>query len=256
MQSEAKYLGKIEDLLKRVTRRKEKPSKVLTTRQVKHNYDQLIKKVVDSVSDSTFGYQTLAQDIVFKKIPQKSRMDFIKYAMEVGSREARSTVKEFETNDPNIIAEKFEINIEHSSESNVSGSLVIYSEYIKHRGKKSAIKIYYNSMAQLNKFIKNQNLQRILGIQNVIDIYISHELFHHIEEVRLGSVGKQVKVFTLKKGPVKIDSGVASLSEIAANTFAETLLDLSFSPKILDYITLLMYDEQRGRNYLKLLSRG
>jgi Mg/Co/Ni transporter MgtE len=81
----------------------------------------------------------------------------------------------------------------------------------------------------------------------VTDVLISHEIFHYLEEENKSEIFTRTKKILLWKiGPLKNESTINALSEIAAMAFCRELCELELSPFALDVFLYYGYDQERA----------
>lgn len=211
-------------------------------RSVKDVIEQIVRIDIDGF---IIGYVELTEDIVFRKIPTDTRGKFVIGAIDIGRETARNIADETGTKYPVLIAEKIGAKVVISDKENVQGTLLIRSEYDP---KLRTIFVYEGSLSPLRDSIRRHKLEQVFSIEDITAVHVAHELFHHIETTRIGLVSRKFKVDTLNWGGFRIKSGVRTLTEIAAHSFAKTLLNLNFYPALLDYTS-----ENRVRQMLRKL---
>lgn len=114
----------------------------------------------------------------------------------------------------------------------------IRAEYDK---RKSLISIYRQSVCQIHKLF--QDMKFSVPEEDLFLLHLVHEWFHHLEETKAGRTDHALPRVTVKqKGPFAIRKPLQRLREIAAHTFTQTALKLSWSPLLLDY--LLLYKDK------------
>jgi hypothetical protein len=64
------------------------------------------------------------------------------------------------------------------------------------------------------------------------------ELYHHLESQRLVPATASFRIHTVNLGPLHLATGLPSLSEIAADRFAASLLGLTVPPRALAFIAI------------------
>jgi len=197
---------------------------------VKRESRNLIKRAVESVDDFLMGYVELMRDTIFEKIPKERRLELINYAIETGQNTARNIAKEYGTKNVISIAKKLGVEVVYSPNENVIGGIKKRADYLM---KPPTIIVYKESISEILHLTKHQPF-RTLKKEEIVAAHIAHELFHHIERTRIGQVSQRFKVDIVKLGPFRIRSGIRSLSEIAAHSFAKAMLNLPYSPKIFD----------------------
>jgi hypothetical protein len=80
---------------------------------------------------------------------------------------------------------------------------------------------------------------RLLGPATPREVFIAHELFHHIEATRSDTpIARRYQPTLFHIGGWHWRTGIAALAEIAAGAFAQSLLDLPHHPRVLDLVAL------------------
>ena len=84
---------------------------------------------------------------------------------------------------------------------------------------------------------RRRSAARLLGQATTQDVFIAHELYHHIEATRSDTpIARRHQATLFRIGSWQWRTGIATLAEIAAGAFAQSLLDLPCHPKVLDYV--------------------
>ena len=161
----------------------------------------------------------LRQDYAFGKIPPDSIDAIIDDAWTTGETAAEEFLKEhnYDTNIDFISILREEGFVIHSvDEDFVYGNVRFFADVLP-KGRK--ITIYTKSV----KLWAEQNFFSFLQAQNII---LMHEFFHYLEFSRYGYTSKHFSVPMLKLFGLEIGStGIAALSEIAADAFANVVFN-------------------------------
>jgi hypothetical protein len=191
-----------------------------------------LKKILKELDDLTVGYLELMKDPFFYKIPGELRWKMVDMAVNVGCESAEKIVDKTENVDPCQIAAQLGLSIVLVSQENLICNLLIRSEYIHPK----TIKIYEKSIEQLKLAIANMGLEELFPLENVFNIHVAHEIFHHLEKTRIGVLSEKHCIEVFRLGPIRFKIRILALSEIAAHTFAKALTGVKAPPNILDYI--------------------
>lgn len=186
-------------------------------------------------SDEKYAEYLLSQDHLSKKIPDDQRSELIHQAIECGKNAARN----FSATDLWEYCRQEEIEIDYFSEElKAENFRFVLAEFqLPNR-----IRINQSLLNEADEFLKDQRVDEIL---------LAHELYHYLEN--------QQKLFTIQKqltyqiGPFKKQARLHSLSEIAATSFVQELLDLSFSPILLNVVLLFPVAPDYSRELAKQL---
>jgi hypothetical protein len=117
------------------------------------------------------------------------------------------------------------------------GSIWRFAEYRPPR-----IVLYTRGLAPLEQALAGGLATRWLGRATIEDVFVAHELYHHAEAVRSEvPIARRYQPTLLQIGKWRWRTGIATLAEIAAGSFAQTLLDLPCHPKVLDHVARLSH---------------
>ncbi|PTX59341.1 hypothetical protein C8P63_11236 [Melghirimyces profundicolus] len=126
----------------------------------------------------------------------------------------------------------------------------------QYRPKPPTIEIYRSSMDQLRTFFE-QSVHRVAE-DDLIALHLYHEWFHHLESTRFGRADHRLpKVRKKRWGPFVFRQRVYRLREIAAHSFTQETMELSWSPLWLDHLLLLTekgWSKSRIREHFRQLN--
>jgi len=92
-------------------------------------------------------------------------------------------------------------------------------------------------LAPLKQVLVDNLATRLLGQATMQDVFVAHERYHHAEIIRsVVPIARRHQPTLLQIGKWRWRTGIATLAEIAAGSFSQTLLDLPCHPKVLDYV--------------------
>ena len=167
------------------------------------------------------GFTELKCDIEYRYVPKEDYQMLIDLAWRKGEHTAKKYRNMYPCiRSPYQLAQKLGGKVVQKE----NGPERIFSEYYS---KRRAIRIFLNSINR--KFVPaNKNKLTSTELSHVQEIFIAHELFHHLEcnEPEVGLTYKEYYVTVLKFGPLKRKVGLRSLSEIGAHSFTRTYLGI------------------------------
>ncbi|HVY04900.1 MAG TPA: hypothetical protein VHB46_02885 [Burkholderiales bacterium] len=177
------------------------------------------------------GLGQLRQDPQYPRIPVARHTQLVEAALADG-RVLAAEVAANHGNDPEAIAVQCAIPVDRSERDAGYGSVVVHAEYVE---RPPRITLYVRSIAALAR--------RSVGTQTAVDqaalerVFLAHELYHHFDCARgEHRLARRHRVDIVRIGAWRWTSGLASLAEIAAGSFARELLGLPFHPVILDFL--------------------
>lgn len=172
----------------------------------------------------TLAMLELAPDKVFMSLIPEARMKLVEEALSVGEEIANSIISECGTDDPRKIAEMYGVKVVGEERGNLKKT--------EYRKKEKEIVIFRDSLDRMAAEITVPHLS-----ERILRFLIAHELFHHLEETKLGYIYKRFKF----KGFLWSSKYIKGLSDVAAQAFTQKLLSLEFSPHVFDYLTYILY---------------
>lgn len=202
----------------------------------------LNSKSLRKLTDLAVGEFLLQQDHLYRKIPAEEKKSLIQQAIETGQTAATS----LKSADLDTLLREAEITIdffEQNGESKLGYTLAELQLPNKINLNQSLLQ---DGVAVIKK---NPALKFMTEQASLQEILIVHEFFHYWEN--------QQKLFTLEKhldykvGFIKRSARLFSLSEIAANAFAKTLLQLDFQPILLTPVLVYQTDPSYSGEFIQ-----
>ena len=137
---------------------------------------------------------------------------------------------------PTQIARELGLPVETTDGDPLVGSIWRFAEY---RPRPPRIVLYSRGLAPLERRLTGSRAAQLLGRATPRDVFIAHELYHHIEAIRPDvPIARRYQPSLFRIGNWHWRTGIAALAEIAAGAFAQSLLDLPCHPKALDFVAV------------------
>ncbi|MGY5238794.1 hypothetical protein [Clostridium tertium] len=184
------------------------------------------------LTDEILALLELKEDSLFHKIPKEK----IKYYINEANRIGKNIASKYKNEEIESLLKSNKVNVLIKDNSKAK-SLDIRGEITFDKKEKQII-IYKNSMDQIIGTLKKYGFN--ISKQEVYNIHLAHEFYHFLEfknEENTNYLLDEIDVIFL--GPIKRKATILKTREIAAHAFCKELLNLSFHPKILDYIYLI-----------------
>jgi hypothetical protein len=103
--------------------------------------------------------------------------------------------------------------------------------------KPPTIEIYRPSIQQIKQFFLQ--IQETPCEEEIWLIHLYHEWFHHLEETKCGHTYRHLPKIKMKAwGPFTLQKPIRRTREIAAHAFTQTMMQLTWSPLLLDHLIL------------------
>ncbi len=176
----------------------------------------------------TLASLELAKDKLFLKLPEEKRLELIRQVLEIGDRAAEELKSEYHITDPRKIAVKMGLRVFGEEKGEVKRS--------QYRREKKEIAVSRRFHERLLDEVESSELS-----ENLLKFIVAHELFHHLEEEKLGKIYKRFPFKLWSIGPFVREKFIKGLSEVAAQAFTASLLELEISPRVFDYLTYILY---------------
>jgi len=218
---------------------------------MKDSLVSLMTEVIAVASEQRCAYLALKDDPFFGRLPSGSEQGAIQFALTAGQSAAQQVMSQY-GRVPENIASSLQVRVNRNDAAILVGKAVLFSEY---GDRPPAITIYTPPVEEANRLIGVNGLAEALGLDDVAPIHLAHELYHHLEAKKLtgGTAGYRIK--TLSLGPIRIRTGLPSLSEIAADRFALALLRLRVPPKAVQFITIHHHNREYAWELLEEMKR-
>jgi hypothetical protein len=191
---------------------------------------------VMTATPEALGLAMLQADVHARRLDDATRIAAVRDALADGAATARRLRERFPGLAPQAIAHALDVPVEVTDDDPAVGTLWRFAEY---RQRPAGILLYRSGIAPLDRVVTGPLAARLLGQASLIDVFIAHELFHHVETVRPDiPIARRYRPTLFRIGGWHWRTGIATLSEIAAGAFAQSLLDLPCHPRALDLIAL------------------
>lgn len=209
----------------------------------------LMAEVIAVASEQRCAYLALKDDPFFRRLPSGSEQEAIQFALTAGQTAGQRVMNQYGLV-PENIASSLQVRVNRNDAAMVVGKAVLFSEY---GDRPPAITIYTRSVEEANRLIRDNGLAEALGLDDVAPIHLAHELYHHLEAKKLTGGTASYRIQTLSLGPIRLRTGLPSLSEIAADHFALVVLSLRVPPKAVQFITIHHHNQEYAWQLLEEL---
>ena len=134
------------------------------------------------------------------------------------------------------------------------GGYVLFAQYRE----PDRISLFTDCLSRLSETLERFPSLPVRRAEDVEPLLLAHELFHYLEYSDAAMYTRTRKLTLWKLGPLKHESTVECLSEIAAMTFAQALTGSPIHPFVLDVLLVFGYDEGAAENLYRgiLRTRG
>jgi hypothetical protein len=191
---------------------------------------------VVAASPETLGLVMLEADVHARRLDRATQLAAVRDALADGAATAEALRARYPDLAPHEIAAGLNVPVAETDDDPLVGSLWRFAEY---QERPARILLYSRGLAPLDGAIAGRLAVRLLGQATPRDVFVAHELFHHIEATRSDTpITRRYQPALFRIGGWHWRTGIAALAEIAAGAFAQSVLDLPCHPRVLDLIVL------------------
>jgi hypothetical protein len=188
---------------------------------------------VAAASPQTLEFAMLHADPHAWRLDRATQFAAVSEALADGIAAARNLRTRFTGLSPEQIARELGLPVETTDGDPLVGSIWRFAEY---RPRPPRIVLYSRGLAPLERNFTGSCAAQLLGRATPRNVFIAHELYHHIEAIRPDvPIARRYQPSLFRIGKWHWRTGIAALAEIAAGAFAQSLLDLPCHPKALDF---------------------
>lgn len=189
---------------------------------------------IEAASPEMLGMLMLRSDLHAARLDDCAQHDAVIDALGDGTATAADVRKRFPGLSPREIVAELGIKLATTSDDPLVGTIWRFAEY---RPRPPQILLYERGLAPVERGLARAPAARLLGDATLDDVFIAHELYHHMEATRAETpIARRHQATLFRIGKWRWRTGIATLAEIAAGAFAQGLLGLPCHPKVLDFV--------------------
>jgi hypothetical protein len=204
-----------------------------------------LKEIVQTLkgfNDLTFGEYQFRRDVLQSKVTLAERQRLISEALKCGKDKAREIQRQFSGRTIDEITKVQGITVKEKLTDSVKG-YVLLARYTDNSGA-GEITLMTDALEKLDLPEAHEALG--LSSKTVRAMILSHEIFHHIESHDPNIFTQNTSVNLWKILSYQHKSRLRALSEIAAMSFSWNLLQISYSPQILEIVVAYLTNQEFG----------
>jgi len=214
----------------------------------------LLDQALPHARPERLGHLILRGDPQFFRLTAEESEEVVRTALGLGVRYAEELVAEQGSRDPLALAARLGIKVVISDDRSRYGHVLQYAEY---HSRPPQIQVYRKAMESINRLLEDPAIAELLGLSDVTPAFLAHELFHHLDNLPDRQPAKRVRqVVTMSLGPWRIRSGLIAAPEVAAGSFAQTLLPMPFHLKLFDLLAIFGESPIRAAEWARALARA
>ncbi|ABX44112.1 hypothetical protein [Lachnoclostridium phytofermentans] len=206
--------------------------------------EEMIQNLME-VDDVTWGLYAFSRDQLKRCITEEEKIQMIQKAIACGKDYAHLILREVGSNDPHVIAKKFDLQVIQKSEE-ITGSHILFALYTPPNQIQIMNEPIHRAIQLINK--EKSILIELFRQDSIISTILGHEIFHFLEQKYEKEIYTQTeKVVLWKLFGYRYYSTIRALSEIGAMAFTRELNGLCYSPFLLDVLLFYSYSSVNAR---------
>ena len=184
-----------------------------------------------SFSDGEWAKYAFSREPLNGRFTDEQRIELADHAAACGREYAKRMTEKYGTSDVKDLAAHLGLNVQFPMMPQ-NTERVLFAEFRE----PNKVFIYMDGVEKGTALLENSNAAQFLGSDlDIATLLLAHEEFHYIEEQYKDEIWtKTYKIQLWKLGPIRNNSSVFVLSEIAAMAFAQALNHISWSPYMMD----------------------
>lgn len=202
-----------------------------------------------TLPDEVFAYYLFSQDPLKDKVSVPEKREVIEKSLREGrevSRKLKSTYGQLSVDE---YISKLDIQLTYEEAHN--GMEYIYFGTYQNPNKMT---IYTENIEKGMQLAESEKIPLVEEV-NLIDVVKSHELFHYFQETDKELYINTNKITLWKMFKYKHKSKFIAQAEIASMAFAKELMDLPFSPNVLDVLLLYPHNKMMAEKVYEQITR-
>lgn len=196
--------------------------------------------VLVKVPASAWGQYAFSREILRNRISPEEQKRLSSKAYECGYAYADQFAEQYGTRVPSVIAKSMGLEVSYPNMPSDT-SRVTFAEFIE----PNKVMLYKDNLEKADELLKDMEVQQILGLMQVKQLLLAHEIFHFIEvrdEKTIFTQTEKIDLWAIR--PFHNRSTIRCLGEIAGMAFAERLMGLRFSPFVMDVFFVYGYSKE------------
>lgn len=200
-----------------------------------------IKQLI-SLDNIHWGNYAFSRDPLNGKVKEEQRVTMIENANTCGIEQGRKLRAQYGNSSIKEIANHLGLNIKYE-DSDGTDSYITFAKF----NYPNNITIFEGNIKKANAFIEENQLEELLGEVDISEMLLAHEIFHYIEEQEPTIYTRTEKIQLWKLGPLRNQSTLMAIGEIAAMAFAKELMQITYSPYVYDAIMLYPHNKEQAQ---------
>ena len=195
------------------------------------------EKLEDLATDRILSLAELKEDNLFCKIPRDSIDKYLLEAMDIGINEAEKIRSSYCDKDIFKICAEKKVQLKAANNELSTDLIKLRCKYVP---ESKEIQIYKHSLKDIAGKIAALEFSHALDYEKILEIQVVHEFFHFLEIEEIGLIDKKFQKIRVSKLFTKTkEYTVVKTRDIAAHMFCKKFLNLSYHPKLIDYLYLI-----------------
>ncbi len=201
----------------------------------------------EMLTDTVLAALELEQDLLYGKIPEEKRGEYIEASLRIG----REKASRYAGKDLVSLYQEQGIAIVYHKETKSTMGVMLRGQAVM-SAREKRVELYRSSIESL---AANSSLGEKEGLsyEQALRIHLAHEFFHYLEFSEGKTVAEELPPVLLSRLFGRKRFGhISRCSEIAAHAFAKAFLDLPCLPNAYDYFYLIRTGKMKEEEFDRL----
>lgn len=192
------------------------------------------------VPDWIWSRYAFSRDPLRAKLAEDQIDQLAQKAGECGKEQAQKLIAAAGTHLPCALSDQLGLSVDYPYQPQ-GDSYVLFAQFQA----PDRISIFGHGLERAEGWMSDPQIRETLHDPNIRDILLGHELYHFIEEREKQNIFTMTeKISTFSLGPLKSQSKLRSLGEIAGMAFTKELNRLPYSPFVFDVFLIYGYTRE------------
>ncbi|MCK9245358.1 MAG: hypothetical protein M0P11_00160 [Anaerolineaceae bacterium] len=191
---------------------------------------------------------------IFRRDPMYDRLDslqkdrFTICGLKCGQDYADEVLNHFQCKKLSEIVKALGVDIIYKTTYGIDG-LLVFAQFSAPK----TIILFSKNLEMFEEYKKREQIDNLPISLNLEELLIAHELFHYFEENDPKLAHHEIRFESFKFGPIKLNSKLIAVSEIAAMSFARRITNTLVNPCVLDILLQLPHNYERAVGNLNIV---
>lgn len=210
---------------------------------------EIIKAILE-VPDERWWESIFRRDPMYDRLDSSQKNHFTICGLKCGQDYADEILNRFKGKKLPEIVKALGVDVTYQTTYGIDG-LLVFAQFSAPK----TIILFSKNLELFEDYKKRVQIDNLPLSLNIEELLIAHELFHFFEENDPKLANYEIRFESFKFGPIKLNSKLIAVSEIAAMSFARRITNTLVNPCVLDILLQLPHNYERAVGNLSIVSK-